>query len=235
GLSVVPMQGDAVAKIRPALLALFAGVVLVLLIACVNVASLLLARAGARREEMALRAALGASRPRLVRQLLVESLLLAALGGAVGLVLGGFGLERLAALAPAGVLPATPLELDRGVLAFAALCTLASGLLFGITPALTLSRVELADAIKSGAATIAAPRRRSRVALVVAEVALCFVLLVGAGLMIRTFAAVRGVDPGLRPGGALTFEINLPSARYRGDAARSGLARDLVDRLRRLP
>lgn len=234
-LSAVPMHADAVHEIRPALVALFAGVALVLLIACVNVANLLLARGSARRKEMALRAAVGASRGRLVRQLMLESLMLALLGGILGLLLGGFCLERLAALAPPGVLPAEPLALDRGVLAFAALVTLVAGVAFGIAPALESSRVDLADALKSAAGSTGGMGRRARAALVVGEVALSFVLLVGAGLMIRTFVAVQGVDPGLRPAGALTFEITLPGRRYPGAAERTAFARTLSERLRALP
>jgi predicted permease len=234
GLAAVAMHGDATREIRPALVALFAGVALVLLIACVNVASLLLARGGERGREMAVRAALGASRGRLVRQLLLESLALAVVGGALGLLLGAVCLDRLAALAPPGVLPPEPLALDRGVLGFAAGIIVLSGVLFGVAPALAGSRVDLAGAMKSEAGA-PPPRRRARAALVVAEVALGFVLLVGAGLMIRTFAAVRAVDPGLRADGVLSFEVSLPGRRYPGGEPRARFARALEDQLRAIP
>jgi putative ABC transport system permease protein len=229
------MHGDAVEEIRPALVALFAGVGLVLLIACVNVANLLLARGIARRKEMSLRAALGASRRRLLRQLLLESLILAAVGGLLGLLLGAVCLDRLAALAPPGVLPAKPLALDRGVLGFAALVSLLAGVVFGILPALGASRVDLADALKSAAGVTASSGRRSRAALVIGEVALSFILLVGAGLMIRTFLAVRDVDPGLRAAGALSFEVTVPGRRYRGDEGRAAFVREVSRRLGALP
>ena len=235
GLRAVALRGDTVRDIRPALLALFVGVGLVLLIACVNVANLLLARGGARRTEMAVRAALGASRGRLLRQLLLESLVLAALGGLAGIGLGGLCVGKLQALAPPGVLPPEPLILDRTILVFAALVTLVSGVLFGVAPALSASRVDLAQAMKAGAPGATPRRRRSRAALVVGEMALGFVLLVGAGLMIRTFVAVSAVDPGMRDAGVLTFEVSLPGRRYGAGDARTGFVRALEDRLRTLP
>jgi putative ABC transport system permease protein len=162
-------------------------------------------------------------------------LVLAAVGGVLGLLLGGFCLDRLAALAPPGVLPAQPLALDRGVLAFAALVTTLAGIVFGVAPALGASRVDLAEALKTGAGTSAQTGRRARAALVIGEVALSFILLIGAGFMIRTFVAVRRVDPGLRPAGALTFEVSLSGQRYRRDEDRHAFAREAADRLRALP
>jgi putative ABC transport system permease protein len=235
GLRAVALRGDTVRDIRPALLALFVGVGLVLLIACVNIANLLLARGGARRNEMAVRAALGASRGRLVRQLLLENLVLAVIGGLAGVGLGGLGLDKLQALAPAGVLPPQPLVLDRAILAFAALATLLSGALFGMAPALAASRVDLAEAMKAGAPGATPRRRRSRAILIVGEIALGFVLLVGAGLMIRTFVAVAAVDPGMREDGVLTFEVSLPGRRYGGAKARQTFARSLERRLSAVP
>ena len=234
GMRAVAMHGDAVQEIRPALNALFAGVGLVLLIACVNIANLLLARGDSRRRELAVRAALGASRWRLARQLFLENMVLAAAGGVLGLVLGGLALDRLAALAPPGVLPPVPLALDRTVFGFAALVTGLAGILFGIAPALSGSRVHLAEAMKGGAGATDR-RRRSRAVLVVCEVALGFILLVGAGLMIRTFVAVSAVDPGLRAAGTLSFEVNLPDQRYPDSEARARFARTLEERLRALP
>ncbi|MGH9794869.1 MAG: ADOP family duplicated permease, partial [Candidatus Acidiferrales bacterium] len=236
GLSIVPMHGDAVREARPALLALLAGIALVLLIACVNVANLLLARSSARQKEMALRAALGASRGRIFRQLLMESAVLAAAGGAAGVVVGWIALPRLVALAPAGLLPAATVAMDAGIFAFAAAVTLGAGLLFGIAPAFGGSRVNLLAALQSTGHGSAPPLRRgSRAALVVSEVALGFVLLVGAGLLIRTFIAVQHVDPGFRAGGLLTFEMDLPWGRYHGDAPRWNRVRQVEEALRALP
>jgi predicted permease len=236
GLHVAPLHGDAVREIRPPLLALFAGVGFVLLIACVNVANLLLARAGVRQKEMALRAALGASRARIFRQLLIESLVLALLGGGAGLVLGSFAVGRLAALAPAGLLPAAPVSLDFGILAFAASITLAAGLLFGLWPALDGCRVDLVEALQQvGRGSATALRRRARSLLIVAEVALGFILLVGAGLLIRTFVEIQRVDPGFRAERLLTFEMGIPGNRYPNDEAGSNLVRRVEEALRALP
>ncbi|MGH9861143.1 MAG: ADOP family duplicated permease [Candidatus Acidiferrales bacterium] len=236
GLSVVPLHGDAVREARPALLVLFGGIAVVLLIACVNVANLLLARSSARQKEMALRAALGASRGRLFRQLLMESAVLAAVGGAAGIVVGWITLPRLVALAPAGLLPAGTVAMDAGILAFAAVVTLGAGLLFGIAPAFGGSRVNPLAALQSaGHGSAPALRRGSRSALVVSEIALGFVLLVGAGLLIRTFIAVQQVDPGFRAGGLLTFEMDLPWGRYHGDVPRLNRVRQMEEALRALP
>ena len=236
GLSAVPLHGDVVREARPALLALSAGIALVLLIACVNVANLLLARAAVREHEMALRAALGAARGRIVRQLLLESLLLAAVGCAAGMALGWASLRWLTALAPVGLLPATSLQLDFGVLLFSVVLTLFSGLLFGIVPALDAARVSLTAALQeAGRSSVTAMRRRSRAVLIAGEIALSFVLLVGAGLMLRTFVAVQRVEPGFRAQGALTFEINLPGRRYRSDENRRAFVRQCQQKLREIP
>ncbi|MGH9790521.1 MAG: ABC transporter permease, partial [Candidatus Acidiferrales bacterium] len=235
-LNVAPMHGDAVHEVRPALLALFGGVALVLLIACVNVANLLLARSSVRQKEIALRAALGASRGRIFRQLLLESVVLACAGGAAGIAVGWLALPRLVALAPAGLLPAGTVAMDAGIFAFTAAVTLGAGLLFGMAPASDGSRVNLLAALQQSGHSAAAPlRRHSRAVLIVSEVALGFVLVVGAGLMIRTFIAVQRVDPGFRADGLLTFEMDLPGGRYPGDAPRTNLVRQVEARLRALP
>jgi len=235
-LNVVPMHGDAVREIRPALIALFSGVALVFLIACVNVANLLLARSSLRRKEIALRAALGASRGRVFRQALLESLTLAVAGGAAGLAVAWLALERMVALAPPGVLPQGTLRLDWAVFGFAALVTLGAGLLFGLAPAWQASRVSLLEALQeAGHAAVTVLRTRGRAALVVAEVALGFVLLVGAGLMARTFVEVLRVNPGFRADGLLAFEMDLPGSRYPDDAKRIQLVRGVEEKLRALP
>ncbi len=236
GFTAVPLHRDSVREIRPPLVALLAGIGFVLLIACVNVANLLLARAGVRRKEMALRAALGASRVRIFRQLLIENLILAGLGGIAGLLLGTVSLGRMVALAPAGLLAGEPVRLDPGILAFTAAITLGAGLLFGVWPAVDASRVEPIDALQQiGRATATTLHRRTRAVLVVSEVALGFVLLVGAGLLIRTFVAVRRVDPGFRAAHLLTFEIGIPGKRYPNDAAGTNLVRRVEEALRALP
>jgi len=236
GFNVVPMQGDFVREIRPALLALFAGVALVLLIACVNVANLLLARAGARHKEMALRAALGASRGRIMRQLLVESVALALAGATAGLLVGWWGLQQLSALAPAGLLPPGSMHMDLSILAFTAAVALGCGILFGLAPALEASKVNLVDALQSGTrSTSSLLRGRARAALIVSEIALGFILLVGAGLMIRTFVAVQHVNPGFRAANLLTFEMDLPGRRYPGDEKHVNLVRAVEEKLRALP
>ena len=236
GFNVVPMHRDTVREIRPALLALFVGVGLVLLIACVNVANLLLARAGTRHKEMALRAALGASRGRVVRQLLAESMALAAAGGVAGLLVGWSSLKQLLALAPPGLIPPGSLRLDAEILGFTAFVTLGCGLLFGLAPALDASKVNLVEALQEGGrGSASAIRDRSRTALIVGEVALGFILVIGAGLMVRTFVAVQKVDPGFRASGLLTFAMDLPGWRYPGDEKHIALVRQVEERLRALP
>jgi putative ABC transport system permease protein len=236
GLNVVPIHRDAVREIRPALLALLSGVALVLLIACVNVANLLLARAGARQKEMAVRAALGASRGRILRQLLLESFVLAAGGAAAGLLVGAWSLERLVALAPPGLLPPGSTEMDWSVLGFTILVALGCGILFGLAPALDGARVSLIRALQhTGRTAATVMRRRSRAALIVSEVALGFVLVIGAGLMVRTFFEVSRVNPGFRAQGLLTLEMDLPGRRYPGDLERTNLVRAVEDKLRAWP
>jgi predicted permease len=206
---------------------------LVLLIACVNVANLLIARAAVRQREIAVRLALGASRGRLVRQLLVESLTLSAAGGAGGLLLGAGSLKPLLALAPAGLIRAG--RLDWGVVGFAGLVAIGCGFLFGILPALGGSKLNLSSALHDGTRGSAAALRRRSKALIVSEVALGFVLLIGAGLMLRTFIEVLRVDPGFVPDGVLTFKVDLPGRRYPTDEKRAAVVREIEERLRRLP
>src|SRR5262249_30568627 len=204
-------------EVRPLLLLLVAAVGFVLLIACVNIANLLLARGSVRRRELAIRSALGAGRVRVVRQLLVESAILAFAGGAVGLVLANWGVKFLASglpeyLANANSRVAT-LKLDTTALGFTFALSLLTSVLFGLIPALQLSKVDLNEALKEGGRT-AGTRNRLRSALVVAEVALAMVVLVGGGLMIKSFWRLAHVNPGYEPAGVLTAQIDPSSAKY---------------------
>jgi putative ABC transport system permease protein len=212
---LVPMAEFGTRELRPALLALLAIVGFVLLIACVNVANLSLARATARRREIAIRSALGAGRSRIVRQILTESVLLALAGGALGLVLAGWGISVLPRFLPPGltVIPLRPLErigLDATVLAFTASVSLLAGILFGLAPTLAAFRGDLSTPLKESARSTAGGRTRLRYGLVASEVALTLVVLVGAGLMIASLSRLLGVDPGLDPRNVLVMPMALP-------------------------
>jgi putative ABC transport system permease protein len=222
-VDVVPVREQLTGPVKPALFVLAAAVAFVLLIACANVANLLLARATARHRELAVRAALGAGRGRLVRQLLAESLLLSITGGTGGVLLAWWALRYLRVVA-AERLSIARLDLvaiDGWVLAFAIGASLLSGLLFGIVPALTSTAARPHDALKEGGRTGSGTRgNRARGAFVVVEVALALVLLVGAGLLVRSFARLLDVDPGFDPGRTITMRVSLPWAKYReGDRA----------------
>ena len=212
---VVPLHDDLVAPVRPLLLVLLGGAALVLLVACVNIANLLLARAVSREREIAVRGALGAGRWRLVRQLLAESLVLAAAGGALGVLVAAALHRWLLALAPADMPLAGEIRLSLPVLAFAALATLASTLAFGLVPALRLSRTDLQSTIRAAHDRGGGVRHaRLRALLLVGEVGLSLLLLVGAGLLVRSAQRLAVVDYGFRPDGLLTATATLPGARY---------------------
>ena len=217
GFSVAlrPLQTEIVGDTGRPLLILLGAVGLVLLIACANVSNLLLARAASRRREIALRTALGASRGRLVRQLLTESILVALAGGAAGLVLAWWGVDLLIALGPDTIPRLREVTLDARVVVFTALVSLATGVVFGIVPALRASGASLGDALKEGGRSgeRAMLGRAGRV-LVVSEVALSLVLLVGAGLLVHSFARVQNVEPGFDARGMLTLRLSLPESRY---------------------
>jgi putative ABC transport system permease protein len=232
---IVPLQQDAVREIRPALMALFAGVGLVLLIACANVANLLLARAGVRRREIALRTALGATRGRIVRQLLTETLLFALLGGAAGLLLGWWGMHGVLTLRPKSLGAMDSVHFNVTLLGYAFLVSLAAGILFGLAPAAESSRTDLVDTLKCGGKGLVSGKGRLRNLLVASEVALGFVLLIGSGLMIRTFSRLLTVDPGFRPNHLLTFQIAPPDSRYPKDADRVRLFEQLRKNIAALP
>ena len=232
----VPLHDDGVREIRPALLALFAGVAILLLIACVNVASLLIARAASRRKETALRLAIGASRSRLVRQFLVEGLLLAVLGGGAGLLTGSLVLDGLVALRPDGLSRIELSRFDPPVVAFTFATALLWGLLFSLAPLVEVFNIHLAPALQRQGRTAAGPvRYRTRAALVVLQVALSTVLLVSAGLLVRGFLRIQQVDPGFRSDGVLTFRVAIPFQRHRTPEAFNAFSHELEGALLAVP
>ncbi len=215
GVTLVPLLENIVGDVSAALWLLLGAVGFVMLIACANVANMSLARAAARQNEMALRAALGADRPRLLRQLLTESIVLSVAGGAAGLLLAFAGLRLLHALNP-GLPRLAGVGIDASVLGFTAIVVLTTGILFGLVPALRASRPDLGETLKEGARTSAGgiTGHTFRRGLVVAEIALALVLLVGAGLLIRSYAEIRRVDIGFESDGLLMTSISLPSSSY---------------------
>jgi predicted permease len=195
-------------------LALFGGVGLILLIACANVANLWLARTNHRQKEMTLRMALGAPKHRIVRQLLTENVLLAILGGMAAIAIGAVALKALLGLRPAELARLGPVELNAMVLVFTSALSLLTGMVFGLGPAVGAAKLNLAEAIREAGRSAAGGKHRTRSLLVVSEAALGFVLLIGAGLMLRTFVGILGVNPGFDPANVLTFQFSLPEVRY---------------------
>jgi putative ABC transport system permease protein len=236
GVGVTNMHTALAGDYREGLLILLGVVTFVLLVACANVANLMLARAIGRQKEVAVRAALGASRWRIVRQLLTESLLLGAAGGALGLLLARWGLDLLLAAIPFKLPFWMNFGLDLRVLGFTLVVSLLTGLIFGIAPALQASHSDLNETLKEGGRSAAGVgRNRSRNVLVVVEIALSLVLLVGAGLMMASFLRLQQVDPGLNPKGVLTMGVALPQAKYREPEQRSQFFRQLIENVRALP
>jgi putative ABC transport system permease protein len=234
---VVTLHEHLVGESGRALLLLLGAVALVLLIACANVANLLLARAAGRQKEMAVRAALGATRLRLARQLLVESVLLALAGGAAGLLLGWWGVDLLKGLLPAEFPRVADIGVDPRVLGFTLLVSCATGVAFGLAPALQFTRPDLHGALKEGArgSTGGARGGRLRNMLIVSEVALSLVLLVGAGLLFRSFLSLRAVELGFRPQSLLTFRLSPSGERFQTDAQYSAFFRDVAERVEAVP
>jgi putative ABC transport system permease protein len=233
---VVSLQESMVGDSRRALLVLLGAVGLVLLIACVNVANLLLARTAARETELAVRTAMGAGRGRLMRQLLTESLTLSLLGGLAGILLAAFSLDALLALQPQGVPRLTEVRVDRAVVAFSAALSLATGFLFGAFPALQMLRRPTAQSLREGGRGMLSGRgHRLRSGLVVGQMALAMMLLAGSGLLLRSFDQLRRVDPGFRSDKVLTFRLSLPENAYKEETARAAFYATLLDRLAALP
>src|SRR5437773_2823249 len=235
-LRLISLREQLAGKSHKALLILFAAVGLLLVIACANVANLLLARGVARQQEMAVRAALGAGRSRLMRQLLTECVLLAALGSGLGLLVAEGSLRIFLALSPVTHSRLDEASLDPAVLGFAAFIALVTGVVFGLVPALQASRLDLRKSLhEGGRGADGAVRERVRGGLVATEVALALVLLTTSGLMFRSFLRVQAVQPGFRSDSVLVFDLQLPSARYPGEASQVIFFQQLTARLEALP
>jgi putative ABC transport system permease protein len=234
---LVSLHEDLVGEYRAPLLVLLGAVGFVLLIACANVANLLLARAASRSKEMAIRTALGAGRLRIARQLLTESLLLALAGGGLGLLLAVWGVDALVRLSPANVPRLSETSLDARVLVFTFAVSLLTGVVFGLVPALQASKTDLAGSLKEGGrgGTSGAARSRLRSLLVVAEVALSLVLLIGAGLFLRSFARLLGTDPGYSPERVLALTVALDTKKYTDGDSRAEFFGRAVEAVRAVP
>jgi predicted permease len=231
------LQALETRNVKPALLVLLGAVGLVLLIACVNLANLQLARAASRERELAVRTALGASPGRIVRQLLTESVLLSGLGGALGLLMASWAIPSLLALAPEGLPLPEGVRIDGSVLAFTLGTSVLTGLLFGLLPAWQSARADLQGSLKVSAsrATSGPAGNRTRRLLVVSEVALAVILLVGAALLVKSFAGLSGTAPGIDPTNVLTMKLSLPEARYGAPEALESFARTVLERVESIP
>jgi putative ABC transport system permease protein len=236
GVNVVPLLDQITGKnLQLALWVLLGAVLFVLLIACANVANLLLARGAAREREFGIRVALGAGRVRLARQLLTESMLLAFAGGALGLLLAVWGVELLVKFAPSGVPRLNEIELDARVLAFVSVATLLTGALFGLMPAWKSAQTDPNESLKEGGRSAAIESRRTRKLLVIAEFALAVVLLAGAGLLIRSFLRLQSVNPGFKPENVLLARVSLPQATARTAAQQEAIFQQIIARVATLP
>jgi putative ABC transport system permease protein len=237
GATVTSLHDYVAGNIKPALLVLLGAVGFVLLVACANVANLLLARAAVRQKEIAIRVALGASRFRLLRQFLTESILLAALGGGLGLLLSLWGVSLLQAFIPENISQVKAVTVDGKVLLFTLLVSLLTGLIFGLAPATQASNFNLNETLKEGGRDSSAGNRGARIRglLVVAEVAVSLLLLIGAGLLINSFLRLRHVDPGFRTDNLLTMKVVLPKTKYPDPARRAAFYTELLRRVEALP
>ncbi len=235
GLVVNALQEDIAGGVKPALLAVLGAVILVLLIACVNVTNLLLARGAQRQGEFALRAALGAARPRLIRQLLTESLLLAMLGGALGMLVAQFGVRALVALSPPGLPRVDAIRLDGTVFAFALGITALIGLVMGLIPARYASRGDLRMGVQQSSTRTAGVQQLARRTLVVAEVAIALVLLASAGLLLRSLGRLFAIDPGFDAAHVLTMQVQETGHRFDDDSARTRFFTQALESVRQVP
>jgi putative ABC transport system permease protein len=238
--TAVPLRDAVTGDVRPALLVLLVAVTCVLLIACANVANLLLVRAAGRTREIAIRSAVGARRSRIIRQLLTESLMLSLIGGGLGLIVGTVGIRALLALNPGNIPRIGPdgmtITLDWRVLGFTLLASLVTGILFGSVPAVHAARTDLNSALKEGGSRSGGGRQnRTRSVMVIAEMALAIVLLIGAGLLIRTFTALRTVAPGIDAHNVLTMQTSLAGPRFNQTAAIAGTVRQCEEHLGAIP
>lgn len=234
-VTVTPLKETVVRDVRWALWVLFAAAALTLLIACVNVANLLLARAAARQHEMTIRAALGASRMRLARQLLTESIMLAVTGGAAGWMLAKWGLYALVAISASSLPRASEIRLDSRVLVFTAVASVLTGILFGLAPAWRAGRIPLQQSLKEAGRSPVAGKQRTHSALVITEIALALVLLIGAGLLLRSFYRLTQVKAGFDYDHVLSFSITLPAGKYTSPEQRINFYSNLIQKLRMLP
>ncbi|HEU4794163.1 MAG TPA: ABC transporter permease [Pyrinomonadaceae bacterium] len=236
-LRLLPLREQLVGGSRTTVLVLFGAVAFVLLIACANVANLLLVRAAARQKEIALRTALGASRWRIVRQMLTESLLLAIIGGALGALLAAWGVKLLVKLSEGAIPPTVDVNIDATVLGFTLLVSILTGVLFGLAPAFRTARVNLIDALKAGVRSDSqgSVRSRTRNVLVVLESAVAVMLLIGAGLLIRSLVALQQVNPGFDANNVLTLRVDLPQSKYGTPEKAASFFAELDTRVSGLP
>ena len=234
---MVSLHEQLVGDTRTPLLVLLGAIAFVLLIACANVANLLLVRAAGRQKEVAVRTALGASQFRLFRQLLTESMLLTAIGGAVGLLLAVSSLDLLIGLSPIRIPRIAEVSIDGVVFAFLSSIVLLTGALFGTLSALRVSEQDVRDALKEGTGRTTSSRARLRLrsVLVIAEVGLSLVLLIGTGLMLRSFLNLQAVDPGFQPEGILGVNLSLPQSRYSERSQRAAFIKQAIERLESVP
>jgi predicted permease len=235
GITLVSMKEDIVGNVQPLLIVLLAAVGFLLLIACANVANLLLARSMGRSREFGIRAALGASHVRVIRQLLTESIVLAGLGGALGVFLAFWGTKAVLGTLPGALPRANEVSLDSRVLLFTMALSLFAGIVFGLAPALKTSRVNLQEILKESGRGMSGARHRLQGAFVAVEVAMALVLLVGAGLMVRSLAALWSVNPGFNPSHAITFSLSLPADSRTSSAETRARLRHFDDKMRSIP
>ncbi len=237
GINLVPVQEQLVGDLRKPLIILLCAVGLVLLIACANVANLMLSRAASRQKEIAVRTALGAGRGRIIRQLLTESVLLSLISGTLGLLLAGWGVEALMTLAPKQLVPLQSVGINFQVLLFTLTLSVLTGLIFGLAPAFAISRANLNEVLKEGGKGAGNETGNSRLRnlFVVAEVALALILLIGSGLMLKSFYRLQSVSPGFDSQNLLTFKLALPSSKYPDDQKRLAFFNEAVQRIKTLP